>query len=42
VLAFAGVLVPAEASIDPWLLVLIAGLAVFALTFRWSDLDFTV
>ena len=38
-LALVGVLVPATASIDPWLLVLIAGLAVFALTFRRSDFD---
>lgn len=39
-LAIAGVLVPTAASIDPWLLVLVAGLTVFALTFRRSDFDF--
>ncbi|HEX2808882.1 MAG TPA: hypothetical protein VHN80_22180 [Kineosporiaceae bacterium] len=39
-LAIAGVLVPSAASIDPWLLVLVAGLTVFALTFRRSDFDF--
>ena len=39
-LAGAGILVPSAASIDPWLLVLVAGLTGFALTFRRSDFDF--